>query len=159
MSTDYDAILVVGYLVNANAFLAILEKEYPEESHMETRFDPKTGKKFKKPEKVIDEEARTVYEFQGKRFETDEKQELVEAIEDHFKCDMWLYVDCREDEDAYLLGISSSKLSKTESDGETLTFAEVAKCRKDVARIGRAMTKFGFKKLGLAGVHAVLNVQ
>lgn len=79
MSTDYDSGVQVGFYLPEEDFLKIFAVKMPEKSHMEKRFDAKTGRKIKS-EKVIDEEARTAYKFKDKIFEEDDAQELAEAI-------------------------------------------------------------------------------
>jgi hypothetical protein len=55
MSTDYDAGLVVGFAIDWNDLKKAVGKPMPEQSHMEDRFDPKTGKPTRR-EKVVDVE-------------------------------------------------------------------------------------------------------
>jgi hypothetical protein len=55
MSTDYDADLVVGFAIEWNAIKKAVGRPMPEQSHMEDRFDQKTGKPAGR-EKVVDVE-------------------------------------------------------------------------------------------------------
>jgi hypothetical protein len=43
MSTDYDAGLAVGWLLTIEDLKSVFGRSIPEESHMEDRWDPKTG--------------------------------------------------------------------------------------------------------------------
>lgn len=88
MSIDYSFGLMVGFRFSPGELDDVFGKKVPEKSHMEDRFDPKTGKKLA-PEKVVDREAGLVYVFQGKELEDGEYhvyEELANAIAGHVGC-------------------------------------------------------------------------
>lgn len=57
MSTDHDAVSCVGFAVSFEDFFGPMLRRTKEVSHMEDRFDGKTGKKLDKQEKVVDRAA------------------------------------------------------------------------------------------------------
>jgi hypothetical protein len=68
MSTEYDSVLVVGWLLDKNDLPKKFIKNLPETSHMEDRFDPKTGQKVVS-EVVIDSEEREIFVLDGIEYE------------------------------------------------------------------------------------------
>lgn len=68
MSTEYNADCFVGFAFQREDIPARYRKNKPEKSHIEKRFDPKTGKPTL-DEKVIDSEEEDVLIFDGEEFE------------------------------------------------------------------------------------------
>lgn len=73
MSVDYNFSALVGWRVKTKDILEPFKKETPEISHMEDRYNEKTGKKIH-PVKIIDQFRETFYEFNGEKYE--DAQEL-----------------------------------------------------------------------------------
>lgn len=79
-----------GYTVNAEDVYSKYRITFPEESHMEDRFDPKTGRLVGQ-EKVIDEFETTTYTFDSRHCE--EEEDLEGALADHLDCDVRVHGD------------------------------------------------------------------
>jgi hypothetical protein len=77
MGMDRYDTLVIGFVAEAEDVLKPFEVEVDEKSHLEDRFDSKTGKKLA-PAKVIDVEAGTEYEVDGKSF--DDREEVFDYL-------------------------------------------------------------------------------
>jgi len=78
MGTSYTAGLGIGFVFTEAQFEAPFKHEIPEESHMEDRFDERTGAK-KGSVKVVDRHRRTWHVIDGKRFD-DGAHELAELV-------------------------------------------------------------------------------
>lgn len=88
MSINYSAYLAVGFHIPYEDFCKVFIRKTREEvSHMEDRFDPKTGAKLE-PIKVVDEEAVKVIVFNGQNYDPDEMYELTDALAAYLKCDI-----------------------------------------------------------------------
>lgn len=72
MSIEYDSVLVVGWLLDKNDLPKKFIKNLPETSHMEDRFDPKTGQKVTS-EVVIDSEEREIFVLDGIEYEDEDE--------------------------------------------------------------------------------------
>lgn len=83
MGIDYSVNLGIGYIIDSEDLFAPFRVDIPEKSHMEDRFDPKTGKKIA-PVKVVDEEACEEYEYKGKRYE--DVYDLSHALAKDLEC-------------------------------------------------------------------------
>lgn len=77
MGTDYNFGLAIGYQFSLAEINKTFGVQAPEESHMEERFDKKTGKPIE-PEKVIDKPKRLVYKFDG---------EILESVDEDYGSD------------------------------------------------------------------------
>lgn len=69
MSTEYNADCFVGFAFQREDIPARYRKNKPEKSHIEKRFDPKTGKPTL-DEKVIDSEEEDVLIFDGEEWKS-----------------------------------------------------------------------------------------
>lgn len=76
MSIDIFADLIIGYPIDLDQFKVTL----PEKSHMEDRWDPKTGEKLAGPVKVIDEEEREAFKFEG--IEEEDELDFAQKLEE-----------------------------------------------------------------------------
>lgn len=154
MSTDVDTSVIVGFVIPEENFFKSLKTRQEEVSHFETRFDSKTGKKFKK--KIIDEEARWVHKFNGKIYEENEHTwELLEAIGKRFKCFASLHGNLNWNENV-VVAIESKRQKKTQNGG--YSFKNMGKLPiDDLNRIAREMKKAGFE-LGDPGIYAVIDI-
>jgi hypothetical protein len=68
MSTEYNSVLVVGWLLDKDDLPKNFIKAKPEITHKEDRFDSKTGRKVT-PEVVVDEKKREVLVLDGVEYE------------------------------------------------------------------------------------------
>jgi hypothetical protein len=160
MSTDIDTVIVVGFVVPEEDFLKPLKVYKKEESHLEDRFDPKTGKKLK-PQKVVDQEARWVYEFEGGTYEDNQTElglntwDLLDAIGKKFKCFVSFHGNLNWGENI-TVAVESKKQKKTQKGGYSFKcIGELPKA--NLARIAREMKKAGFK-LGEPGIYPVVDI-
>lgn len=162
MNRETSSSIVVGYLVDEEKFLELLKKDLPETSHYEDRYNEKTGKKLT-PQKVIDGEERTVCEFRGKIYESDEDNYLLEDIGKYFKCSIIQHGNFCDGDFSLAIESCKQEYPRGFSHGECLngfvfTFKDVAKFpKRDLGRIGRAMQKFGFE-LGSCGIWPVTDI-
>lgn len=80
---EYSARLRIGFIVDTGSVLAPFRVELPELSHVEPRFDPRTGKRAADL-KVVDQEAGTVIQVGDEVFDDDpditESRELLSDI-------------------------------------------------------------------------------
>ncbi len=94
MGIDYSASLAVGFYFEPDEVLDAFTEEVEEVSHLEKRWDPKTGKEDR-PEKVIDQEGGKRLVFKGEVVgDGDEDsllvpQDLFGALAGHLKCQYW----------------------------------------------------------------------
>lgn len=73
--------VAVGYEIKFRQFVKLFGKKVklPEKSHLEMRYDVKTGRQLK-PERVIDTEKKTVFEFFGQQFDGPDHSDEVDAL-------------------------------------------------------------------------------
>jgi hypothetical protein len=143
MGIDYSSNLLIGYAFEAKAVEAPFARTVPEKSHMEDRFDPKTGKKLD-PVKVVDDEERDVWEFNGESFE--DREELYTALAAAAKCQYVLY-----GQSEYVAFGPDIELSSENPDcghvyfAGNLSYDAVVKAKAEVRRIGKKLRKFGLE--------------
>jgi hypothetical protein len=147
MSTDYSARLGIGFVFKTNDINDKFWEEVPEKSHMEDRFDPKTGKKMA-PVKVVDQERGSVLKFHGKTYE--DIDVLVSAIAKMARCsyDMFGY----EQEEGFVSFCLRFKPRKNYaidfgniSMGGELYLSEVLKMGPKLAEIRQRLISMGLK--------------
>ena len=78
MSIDYTIKLAVGYVIPEEELTRVFGRKTEGRTHLEDRFDPKTGKKID-PIEVVDEFEYTTLYYRGVEFE-DSTYELAEKI-------------------------------------------------------------------------------
>src|SRR5579864_2116306 len=165
MSTDYDAVTVVGFAIPFEDFFKPLLKPSKEESHMEDRFDPKSGKKLDKQEKVVDRDAGFnivvgEQEFEGPETEADldgnfcPEDDLMEAVGEALDCNV-SYVGDMQNGCCFWVCCEPSKL-KLKDGGYTI--AEVVKCADEFDRIRKAIKKLTKRDPGPAEATSVMSV-
>ncbi len=163
MSTDYSSMTVIGFVVPVEeAFKKFIVKR-PEISHMEARFDSKTGKKIA-PAKVIDKDGGLALVINDEEFflvnDDDEEDAKItifqtvgddeaQAIADLIKCDGFVTGDFQNGE-TYACFVPS----KLPSDKGTYLIKDVCKFQKEIVRIGKALKKLGIDP-GVGGIHIV----
>jgi hypothetical protein len=165
MSVDHDAVTVVGFAISFEDFFKPLLKPSKEVSHMEDRFDPKTGKKLPTQAKVIDREAGFNIvvgkeEFEGPQDESDlegswsPEDDLMEAIGEHLGCSVSytgdMYNGC-----CFYITFEPTKLP---SKDETYLLKDVAKYVKECERIRKAIKKLVKFDPGPAVVTSLMSV-
>lgn len=70
---------IIGFFPSIEDFLDGIEQPLPEISHMEERYDQKTGKRVDDV-KIVDREEQIGYVFGGKEYTEDDVQQLFEDI-------------------------------------------------------------------------------
>jgi len=96
MSTDYSFGIAAGFEVSVKLIIRNWGRTFPEKSHMEERFDPKSGKKLAS-EKVVDREEGLYFILGGKEVRFDEPQEVIEALGEELEADVQLVDDSPHD--------------------------------------------------------------
>lgn len=127
MGTERYDELVIGFVVEVYDALKPFEVTVPERSHMEERFDPKTGKKLA-PVKVTDVEEHTEWHVDGKVFE--ESYDVLDFVCKKVKC-MWGHLVDDGDGEFYVsveprcvkkssLELEASKMAKIIEDAQRI---------------------------------------
>ncbi len=159
MSTDYDSMTVIGFVVPAEeAFKKFIVKR-PGVFHMEDRFDAKTGKKIA-PEKVIDEDDGLALVIDGEEYDfvpgNDEfsifsnvGDEDADAIASIVKCRGFVTGDFHQG-NVYACFMPN----KLHSVDGVYAIKDVIKAQKEIARIGKALKKLGIDP-GEGGIHTM----
>jgi hypothetical protein len=148
MSTDHTAALIVGFSIAHDDLGTPFKTTLPEESHLEDRFNARTGVKLQ-PVKVVDADEREAYLFEGVTYA--ELEELVEAMEQHVKCRINSHGD-------FFNGDLEYSIQPTATAGKSfLGFEEVAALKIECLRIKRAFEKYGIE-LGEPTVFALSSV-
>jgi len=144
MGIDYTVRLAVGFRISDADLMKRFAKKEPEKSHMEKRFDPKTGKRLK-DEKVIDYEGgEFLYDIDGKE-ETDETSLLEQICEKiggkvTYVFDGTGYNDVTE----YIIGPDLPEVGEAYEDGKVTvhagcSLADFGVAVQDLARIRKAL--------------------
>lgn len=106
MGTDYGAWLVVGFSISYETIQTVLGKVVDEKIRYEDRYDPKTGKKLTKKEKVVEPGDSVLVVPDGEiSFESD-SDEIATALGERFECDC--EVSARSYGEVYCLSFSSN---------------------------------------------------
>jgi hypothetical protein len=149
MGTYYNFNICIGYLVTIpdNMFEVVIS---PEESHLESRYDPKTGLKVK-DKKIIDKYKKSIYMVCGKEVE-DDSYGVADTIAEIIKAKAWVLCD-NQNRDCVVFG---PKLSANEpqmnridwgtiSTGESFDWSLIASQKPELDRIKIELEKLGFK--------------
>ena len=88
MGIDRDYCLAIGYEVNESVIEDLFLRESPEKSHMEPRWDPRTGERVA-DEKVIDERTEQVFIYQGHEFAF--LEELLDKVCSDHDMNYWIH--------------------------------------------------------------------
>ncbi len=119
MGVDYSASVAIGFYFTPDEVTEAFTEGVEEVSHLERRYDPRTGKEVG-PEKVIDQEGGRRLVFKGEVIgdadanEDDPcaPQDLFEAIAGYLKCQYW-EDGWYEDLNGIVFGYSPKKFIKT----------------------------------------------
>jgi len=154
MGVEYSVEIKVGYVFDLYELIRPFEKIKPEESHLEPRWDQKTGKEIK-PEKVIDSDEEVFYEFDG-TYETEE--ELLEDIASRAGCHYHVYGDFVSGDVSWVIfGLNRPALKQIEEDfdinhnlriGGAVTYQSVVAQAKALEKLGNKLKSLGIKKVG-----------
>jgi len=149
MGIDYSFSLDIGYKISGEDLPDSMFRITEQKSHMEDRFDPRSGKKIA-PVRVIDEEGgEETYILDGKEHE--DTCELAEALAEKFGCD----VDCERGYGGDDFSMSFTlRLERTGEDdngwgnvavGSSILFdvATSAKARAAMKKLGKDLKKLG----------------
>jgi len=125
---NWESSVVVGFVIEKDDLEMPFKQTVPEQSHMEDRFDPKTGKKLAKQVKVVDKEECEEFFFNGENI-GDDACDLVSAIEDEVNCRISMHGNyCDGDDLVYAI-------EPTDAASDPLTFKEVASLESECERI------------------------
>jgi hypothetical protein len=154
MSTDYDADIAVGYIINLSAIPKKLIKKLPEITHMEDRYDEKTGRKLPDQVEVVDSEERSVYIFD--RSEYDEDNEFLDALAAKVGGEHGYNGNFASDDLVHWIG---PKIPKSERNCEEAGYGLewLATKTENIRAIGAKLRKLGFK-VGKPRVVPILSV-
>jgi hypothetical protein len=151
MSIDYTIKLAVGYIIPEEELTRAFGKVTPPKTHMEDRFDPKSGKKLA-PEEVVDHHGYTTITYKGKVVEDGENQ-LAEDIAKDLDCGLWLHGSSMSGEMSYVFGPNLEKLYKPYDSNELneghltaegiVPFALLTECGSALGTIRKALKELG----------------
>ncbi len=159
MGIDYSFSLAVGFVVEMDSFTKPFIVVAEEKSHMEDRFDPKSGKKLA-PVKVIDQAEEQAYVYKGTTYE--DQFELLEALEEDLGCSINNGGGYLDGKTAYI-----SVNFETDDSGEDYgrvcvggkaTFAEISACKVKCVALKKALSKLGVSSLGETMVYVSPNI-
>lgn len=147
MGMSWDWTLVVGFVIDADDLLMPFKKEVEEETHLEDRYDSRTGKKVGQV-KVVDKEAGEEYFLDGKSY-GDDQHEFVEALAAEANCEITLHGDFCSGEDM------TYSIEPKRGCQETVTFKEITALEPECERIRQVFkVRFGVD-LGEPGITSV----
>lgn len=114
MGIEYHVNLAVGVEVSVDELKRVFTQTLPEESHVEDRFDPKTGEKLE-PAKVVDVKERVAWMWKGEevydQYLVDELSAEIGAVP-YMKVNMW-----SEGLESVVFGPRLAELDEGEQDG------------------------------------------
>jgi hypothetical protein len=160
MGIEYNASLAIGFVIAKDDVLMPFEMTLAEESKLEPRYNPKTGKPTS-PEKVITRPERTIYEFNQTTYEEEKDGQLLDAlcfkIGSLARCEVQWEISGAPSEGGTEFIIFSPKLPKgtIRSDfeydgpgaiigGEMDVSAIIQLSKRKLPHIARALKKMGF---------------
>jgi hypothetical protein len=151
MSTEYDANYVVGWLLDEDNIPKKYRSFRKEVSHLEDRFDPKTGKKITQ-EKVIDSEEQDIFVLEGEEY--DDSSEFFEHLAITIGGVTEQVGDFNGGDVSYAIEPAIDKADMNEGDLKVLS---MPKYTKKLKVMQRKLAKLGFD-VGEPMIRAVLNV-
>jgi hypothetical protein len=159
MGIDYSFSLAVGFVVDMDALLKPFAKVTKGKSHMEDRFDPKTGEKLE-PVKVVDRGHRETYSLDGKRFGTD-RYDFLEALGVKLDCTIDDGGGYSDEQTAYV-SVNFESDHSEDYDRVTIngraTLDEVVRCKEKCEALRKTLSDLGMEGLGEALVYISPNV-
>lgn len=165
MSIDHDAVTVIGFYASFETFFKPLMVESEEVFHMEDRFDPKTGKKLKEQEKVVDREAGFDIVIGDQKFEGpacyddlegswSPEDDLMEAIGEHLDCSVSytgdMYNGC-----CFFITFEPKQLKSKDDEYQ---LKDVIKLADEFERIRKALKKLTKADPGPAVITSLMSV-
>lgn len=148
MSTGYAGI-AIGFEFSSEELADVFGEQVVEESHMEDRFDQRTGKKVGQV-KVVDEEARIVCRLDGKVFESDDWTSFADKLAKKVGCRATTAFEF-EGEGVVVIGPrmpnclhSGDTFYKVSLEGP-MPMGPILKFGPELKRIGAALRKLGLK--------------
>lgn len=129
----------IGYLLDVEQLAGRFRAKIEEVSHLEKRFDPKTGKAIA-DEKVIDTEASDPWTFKGKHF--DDLGEWLETVAEELNCD-FCYIGNPVNNEG--IAAFSMKLKGEESEYgiTTVPFASLTRIERPLMTLGKKLRHLG----------------
>jgi hypothetical protein len=155
MGREYDADLAIGYVIDPAGLPAKFTRQKPEVFHFEDRFDPKTGAKLPDKAKVIDQEERDVFVFDGKEY--DDVFDFLEAVAEEIGAEHGYGGDFNFD--AHVVQWIGPPIPRSESEGQEagVCLAWLVQEHSRIIAIGERLGQLGFK-VGAPRVYPILNV-
>jgi hypothetical protein len=152
MSIDHTPKTIIGFFPDMDDFLAPLKAHIEEVSHMEERFDTRTGKRLDDV-KVVDIEEQEGWRFDGVAYQEEDTETLLEAIGEAVGAQITRVEDCYTG-DVFGLAIVPNGVK---THGGRFTFVTVANAALQCTVIAQKLKDFGLDA-GLAGVHTSMDV-
>ncbi len=149
MSTEITVALIIGFAIDMDDLSMPFKVTLPQVSHVEDRYDQKTGEKLEAVT-VVDSEEREAYVFEGEEYA--EGTELTEAMEQHIRCRINPHGD-------FFSGDLQYSIQPVKTAGKPeMSIIEVLTFEAECLRIKRAFEKYGIH-LGQPSVFALSSVQ
>lgn len=153
MSINYEPCVIIGFFPSIEDFLDGIERPLGEVSHVEERYDQRTGKRL--PDvKVVDREATIGYVFNGKEYTEDDVQQLFEDIGEHIGATIETFDNAFSGD---IFGVSIVPHGVRAEEGGMYSFTAVANAAFQCEILETKMKKLNLNP-GPAGVHATLSV-
>lgn len=144
MGIDIDQSISIGFVLEEDEIKQVFGVATPEVSHMEDRFDPKTGAKLE-PKKVIDTHSYTTFTLENKKF--DGEYELMEALAKHLDVTVDRFGDSFGGRSGYVVGLGhgtgSCDAKRCPELGE-IDLQEVIDDLPKLMELGDKLTNLGF---------------
>ncbi len=148
MSTEHTASLIIGFSIDMDDLGMPFKVTLPQVTHVEDRYDQKTGEKLG-PVTVVDSEEREAFVFEGEEYA--EGTELTEAMEQHIRCRINPHGD-------FFAGDLVYSIQPTKTAGKPeMSIIEVLTFEAECLRIKSAFAKYGIH-LGEPSVFALSSV-
>lgn len=160
MGIDYNASIAFGYSYSADELKQIFSVHVPEESHLERRWDPKTGQELPKV-KVVDTKEGTYLRFQGE--EMMYLPELCEAICTETGCFYSGFNAYDEEPDTIVFGlVPKTKLAGGHdfghvSSGDSYSMEDVLALLPQLHKLSDKLLDLGLRPKTL-GVYSMMDV-
>lgn len=145
MGIDYSFNLAVGFTVTHEKLYEVFGKEFPPKTHLEDRFNPKTGKKLPQQEEVTDVPGGFSLFFEGKG--CIDEYTLANVICKKLKCSCVQAGSGMTDICEFVFGPSFEKVKNDDdlgfhiSVGGGIPFYNLVKEGPELTRIGSALRK------------------
>ncbi len=147
MGIDYECGTAIGFRFTHEELCKPFKQEVAEVSHLEDRFDPKTGKRIA-PAVVVDVLGGESLFLDGEEFE--HWQDLSQAVADKLDCRLWIDGDMNGDDPSFVFGLTPVREEAGEdfgpvSTGDHYSFADVAKLGPRLKSLKKRLEALGLE--------------